>query len=191
MLPLRRETRRARLVRLTDEGRRKMEELAASLLEESRGSQEVALLAYLDRRPGASLEILHKKFPDALQRALAQKWVTVEEVERERSRRKVFAVRLAGPLPERPPRLSPVARRIIETLERQGPAEDHRQLLEAARARPGQLAHAQPGGIDRTWRGGHARVVAREAIGGRRWRISKWRYESSPVTDTRPVQRPQ
>ena len=134
MLPLRRETRRARLVRLTDEGKRKMGELAASLLEESRGSQEVALLAYLDRHPGASVEILHKKFPEALQRALAQIWVTVEEAERERSRRKVFAVRLAGPLPERQPRLSPVARRIIETLERQGPAEDHRQLLEAARA---------------------------------------------------------
>jgi len=134
MLPLRRETRRARLVRLTDEGKRKMGELAASLLEESRGSQEVALLAYLDRHPGASVEILHKKFPEALQRALAQIWVTIEEAERERSRRKVFAVRLVGPLPERQPRLSPVARRIIETLERQGPAEDHRQLLEAARA---------------------------------------------------------
>ena len=77
MLPLRQETRRARLVHLTDEGRRTMQELLASLLEESRGSQEVALLAYLDRRPGASVEILDKKFPGALQRALAQKWVMV------------------------------------------------------------------------------------------------------------------
>ena len=71
MLPLRQETRRARLVHLTDEGRGKMQELLASLLEESRGSQDVALLAYLDRRPGASIEILDKKFPGALQRALA------------------------------------------------------------------------------------------------------------------------
>jgi primosomal protein N' (replication factor Y) len=134
MLPLRHETRRARLVHLTEEGSRKMHELVASLLEESRGSQEAALLAYLDRRPGASVEMLRKKFPDALPRALAEKWVMVEEVKRERSRRKAFAVQLAGPLPERPPRLSPVARRIIEILERQGPAEDHRQLLAAARA---------------------------------------------------------
>jgi primosomal protein N' (replication factor Y) len=134
MLPLRHETRRARLVHLTDEGRRQMGELAASLLEESRASPEAALLAYLERRPGASLEILHKKFPQALPQALAEKWVTVQEVKRERSPRPIFAVQLAGPLPERPLRLSPVARRIIETLERQGPAEDHRQLLAAAHA---------------------------------------------------------
>jgi primosomal protein N' (replication factor Y) len=139
MLPLRHETRRARLVHLAEEGRRRMQELEASLLEESRGSQEVALMAYLNRRPGASVEILEKKFPGAFRRALAEKWVTVEEVERERSRRKAFAVRLAGPLPERPGRLSPVARRIIEILERQGPAEDHRRLLETARANLGNL----------------------------------------------------
>jgi primosomal protein N' (replication factor Y) len=134
MLPLRQEKRRARLFRLTDEGRRKMEELQASLLEESRGSPEAALLSYLARGPGASSEIVHKKFPDSLPRALAQKWVAVEEVERERQRRKIFAVRLAGPLPERPSRLSPVGQRIIEALERQGPAEDHRRVLQAARA---------------------------------------------------------
>jgi primosomal protein N' (replication factor Y) len=147
MLPLRHETRRARLVHLTNEGRGKMQELQASLLEESRGSQEGALLAYLDRRPGASVEILEKRFPGALQRALAQKWVTVAEVERERTRRKAFAVRLAGPLPERPPRLSPVARRIIEALERQGPAEDHRQLLEAARAHLANLRTLSRAGL--------------------------------------------
>jgi len=147
MLPLRRETRRARLVHLTDEGRRKGQELEASLLEENRGSQEAALLAYVERRPGASVEILEKKFPDAFPRALAQKWVTVAEVERERSPRKIFAVRLAGPLPERPPRLSPVARRIIETLERQGPAEDHRRILEAARAGLGNLRTLRRAGL--------------------------------------------
>jgi primosomal protein N' (replication factor Y) len=147
MLPLRRASRRVRLVHLTEEGSRKMQELAASLLEESRGGQEAALLAYLDRRPGASAEILHKKFPGAFPQALAQKWVTLEDVERERIRRKAFAVRLAGPLPERPPRLSPVARRIIETLERQGPAEDHRQLLEAARANLGNLRTLSRAGL--------------------------------------------
>jgi primosomal protein N' (replication factor Y) len=147
MLPLRRETRRARLVRLTEEGSRKMQELAATLLEESRGSQEAALLAYLDRRRGASVEILQKKFPDAFPRALVEKWVTVEEVKAERNRRKVFAVQLAGPLPDRPPRLSPVARRIIETLERQGPVEDHRQLLEAARANLNNLRTLSRAGL--------------------------------------------
>ena len=63
MLPLRHETRRARLVHLTDEGRRKMQELAASLLEESKESREAALLAYLARRPGASLEIPAQEIP--------------------------------------------------------------------------------------------------------------------------------
>ncbi len=134
MLPLRRETRDARQVHLTEKGRHKILELADSLLEESKGGQDATLLAYLDRRPGASLEILRKKFPQALPRALGEEWAAVEEVKKERSRRKVLAVRLAGPLPEPPPRLSPVARRIIEALERQGPAEDHRQLLEAANA---------------------------------------------------------
>jgi primosomal protein N' (replication factor Y) len=147
MLPLRRETRQARQVHLTEEGRRTMQELAASLLEESKGSQEVALLAYLDGRPGASFETLSRKFPAAFPRALEQKWVTVEEVQRERTRRKVFSVRLAGPVPERPPRLSPVARRIIEALERQGPAEDHRPLLEAARAQLANLRALSRAGL--------------------------------------------
>jgi len=138
MLPLRQETRRARQVRLTEEGRRKLQELAASPPEESHESQDATLLAYLDRRPGASLEILQRKFPNAYPRALEQELVIVEEVKKERSRRQVFSVRLAGPLPEHLPRLSPVAKRIIEALEQQGPADDHRPLLEAARA---QLAH--------------------------------------------------
>ena len=137
MLPLRQETRRARQVRLTEEGRRKLQDLAASP-PESRESPDATLLAYLDRRPGASFEILQRKFPNAYPRALEQKWVIVEEVKKERSRRQVFAVRLAGPLPEQLPRLSPVAKRIIEALEGNGPADDHRPLLEAARA---QLAN--------------------------------------------------
>ena len=120
MLPLRQETRSARQVRLTEEGRRKLQELAASPLEESHESPDAALLAYLDRRPGSSLEIMQRKFPNAYPRALEQKWVIVEEVKKERSRRQVFAVRLAGPLPEQLPRLSPVAKRIIEALEQPG-----------------------------------------------------------------------
>jgi len=133
MLPLRSETERARLVHLTDAGRRQMETLAAGLLEESKVSREGDLLAHLDTRATVSLESLRRRFSDVLPLALAEKWVAVEEVERERSRRKVFTVRLAGPLPERQPRLSPVAKRILEMLEREGPAEDHRELLSAAR----------------------------------------------------------
>jgi primosomal protein N' (replication factor Y) len=167
MLPLRHATRRARLVHLTEEGSRKMQELVASLLEESRGSQEAALLAYLDRRPGASVEILRKKFPDALSRALAQKWVTVEEVKRERSRRKAFAVQLSGPLPERPPRLSPVARRIIETLERQGPVEDHRQLLEAAHAQLDNLRTLSRAGLIELGEAGTPGLWPMKGTGGR------------------------
>ena len=147
MLPLRQETRSARQVRLTEEGRRKFQELAASPTEESHESQDATLLAYLDRRPGASLETLQRKFPNAYPRALEQKWVIVEEVKKERSRRQVFAVRLAGPLPEHLPRLSPVARRIIEALEQQGPADDHRPLLEAARAQLANLRKLGESGL--------------------------------------------
>jgi len=120
MLPLRQETRQTRQVRLTEEGRRAMQGLSSSLLEESKGSQDAALLLYLDRHPGVAVETLQKRFAAAYPRALEQKWVSAEEVQKERRRRKVLAVRLAGPLPERPARLSPVARRIIEALERQG-----------------------------------------------------------------------
>ena len=147
MLPLRQAMRRARHAYLTEEGRQKLQELSASLLEESKKSQDAALLAYLDRRPGASVEILQRKFPNAYPRALDQKWVAVEEVKKERSRRQVFAVRLAGPLPQHPPRLSPVAKRIIEVLEQQGAAEDHRPLLEAAHAQLAILRKLNQAGL--------------------------------------------
>ncbi len=147
MLPLRQETRGARQVRLKEEGLRKLRELAASPPEESNESQDATLLAYLDRRPGSSLEIVKRKFPNAYSRALQQKWLIVEEVKKERSRRQVFAVRLAGPLPEHLPRLSPVAKRIIEALEQQGPADDHRPLLEAASAQLANLRKLGQAGL--------------------------------------------
>ncbi len=147
MLPLRQETRSARQVRLTEEGRRKLQDHAASPPEESDETQDATLLAYLDRRPGASLEILQRRFPSAYPRAVKQKWVMVEEVKKERSRRQVFAVRLAGPLPEQLPRLSPVAKRIIEALEQQGPADDHRPLLEGARAQLANLRKLGESGL--------------------------------------------
>jgi len=55
MLPLRAETRRVRLVMLSDDGRRRLDELKGSLLEEVRNSEEAALLRYLaDRSAGSA-----------------------------------------------------------------------------------------------------------------------------------------
>ncbi len=150
MLPLRSETRWARVLNLTDVGRRKLEELSASLLGEIRGSEEAAFLQYLTCHPGATVESVRGKFPGCsalISRALEEDWVTSSQVERERGRRKTLAVRLAGspsqpmaqgPLPEHSTRVSPVAQRILEELERQGPVDDHRELLKSARA---SLAH--------------------------------------------------
>ncbi len=138
MLPLRAQTRRARLVRLTELGQRKLQEIAQP--SEEHASRESDLLTYLATRSNATLEALRQKFPEAFLRALEEKWVVVEEVERERGQRQVYSVRLAGlpaqagSLAEKPPRLSPVAKRILEALERGGSAGDHRELLQATRA---------------------------------------------------------
>ncbi len=191
MLPLRSESRRVRWLQITEKGRRRLEELASSLLEESRGGEEASLLSYVAdavaptigrvqappprgaprRAPtkialggasttpalslnslggglgGLSFEAVRRRFlssPDLVEHAIAQGWLTVSEIERER--RKTLAVRLAdsaaaavqGPVPERPSRLSPVAQRIVEVLRQQGPVSDHRELLLSARA---SLAH--------------------------------------------------
>jgi primosomal protein N' (replication factor Y) len=138
MLPLRAETRRARLVRLSELGQRKLQGTAQP--SEEPASQDSDLLTYLGTRGSATLEALRQKFPEAFLRALEEKWVAVEEVERERAQRQVYSVRLAGlpaqagSLAEKPPRLSPVAKRILEALERGGSAGDHRELLQATRA---------------------------------------------------------
>jgi primosomal protein N' (replication factor Y) len=135
MLPLRAQTRRARLVRLTALGQRKLGEIAQP--SEEPASQESSFLTYLSTRGGAALETLRQKFPEAFLHALEEKWVVVEKVERERSQRQIYSVRLAGVAglaPEKSPRLSPVAKRILEALERGGSAADHRELLQAARA---------------------------------------------------------
>ena len=47
MLPLRAESSRTRRLQITEKGRTKLEELTASLLDESRGGEEAALLSYL------------------------------------------------------------------------------------------------------------------------------------------------
>ena len=132
MLPLRSETRRARLVSLNQSGRRKLQELM--LAGEEQADAPVELLNYLSTRGGVPLQSLRQKFPDALLEALKEKWVVVDEVERERSQRQVYAVRLAGPVPEKLTRVSPVAKRILEILNAAGSVGDHRELLNAAGA---------------------------------------------------------
>jgi primosomal protein N' (replication factor Y) len=134
MLPLRAETRRARRVRLTQAGQQKLDELGQSLLPEVRESEESCVLRYIGTRPGVSYETVRKKFPLLLDIARKKRWVGIEEIEQDRGRRKTFAVHLAGPLPGAQARLSRAARRIIEVLEREGPAPDHRPLLRSARA---------------------------------------------------------
>jgi primosomal protein N' (replication factor Y) len=116
MLPLRRQTRQARRVYLSEEGNRKLRQFAATLLEESRESQEARLLAYLARRPGASREIVLRKFPSAFRQARLERWVTVEEVEKERGRRKAAGAGLAAGAAETPPTLTPAQSRVLEDL---------------------------------------------------------------------------
>ena len=141
MLPLRAETRRERWLGLTERGRQRLDELESSLLHEIRAGEEVRFLRYLagpeNSTGGVPLESVRRKFGAAFARLLAQGvadgWLTTSEVERARGQRKIWAVRLAGPLPEHAARLSPVARRIMEALEH-GPVHDHRTLLKEARA---------------------------------------------------------
>jgi primosomal protein N' (replication factor Y) len=168
MLPLRSETHRARLVQLTERGREKLQELDASLLEEARLGREAFLLRYLAERQGARqagvpMESVRKNIStpgDLIPRALKEGWIAVSAVERERGQRRTFSVRLAGygsqamaqfvvqgPVPERATRLSPVGRRIVEILERKGPAADHRQLLKSASASLASLRKLHEAGL--------------------------------------------
>ena len=132
MLPLRSATRRARLVRLSALGQQRLQEINAET--EEPACPEGDLLNYLATRGSASLQVLRQKFPEAFLQALKEKWLVVDEVERERTQRQVYAVRLAGPVPEKPLRLSPVAKRILEALGAEGAVGDHRELLQTARA---------------------------------------------------------
>ncbi|MGD1103428.1 MAG: primosomal protein N' [Terriglobia bacterium] len=132
MLPLRSATRRARSVRLSALGQQKLQEISQP--EQEPAGPAGDLLAYLATRGSASVQVLRKKFSEAFLEALKEKWLVVDEVERERTQRQVYAVRLAGPVPEKPLRLSPVAKRILEALGTEGTAGDHRELLQTARA---------------------------------------------------------
>ncbi len=139
MLPLRSETRWARLVVLTEPGRQKLEELLGSLLEEIRSGEEAKFLRFLSARPTVTIESLRRKFPATASRLLPQAteagWAKLSTVERARGRRKTLVVRFASPpAPTQGVRLSPAARRILKALGQEGAAQDHRELLKSARA---------------------------------------------------------
>jgi primosomal protein N' (replication factor Y) len=145
MLPLRSTMRRARSVRLSALGQQKLQGINQPG-QEPAGSA-IELLSYLATRGSASVQVLRQKFPEEFDEALEKKWVVVEEFQRERTQREVFAVRLSGPVPEKNVRLSPVAKRIIEALGAAGTARDHRDLLHSARADLAALRKLQASGL--------------------------------------------
>ncbi len=145
MLPLRAETRQARSIRLSELGQ---EQLAQNSQENAEPADSVSnLLNHLALRGSASLPLVRQRFPEAFEQARKKKWLVMDEIERERTQRRVFAVRLLGPIPEKPVRLSPVAKRILEALEPQGQFEDHRDLLSTARASLAVLKKLNTAGI--------------------------------------------
>ena len=145
MLPLRSATRRVQLVRLSERGQQKLREISQS--EDEPPGPGFDLLSYLSTRGSASIPALRQKFPEPFLKALKEKWVRIEEVERERGQRQVYAVRLSGPVPEKPLHLSPVARRIIEVLSAEGTVSDHRQLLQTARGDLAVLKRLSASGV--------------------------------------------
>ncbi len=145
MLPLRRETRRARLVRLSAKGQQKLQEINQP--EHEPVGVVGDLLNYIATRGSVPASALRQKFTEAFLQALEEKWIVVDEVERARAQRQVYAVRVAGPVPEPPLRLSPVAKRILEVLRAEGNAEDHRELLHAARANLAALKKLSASGL--------------------------------------------
>ena len=140
MLPLRAPSRKVRVVRLTESGQQKLDELSHSLLEETRRSEELNLLEHVADHPEVTLEALRRKFDGAglVNRAIEERLLVISRTERERGERKAVAVRFLGLTGGDSQKLSPVARRIIEVLENEGAVNDHRTLLKAARA---TLAH--------------------------------------------------
>jgi primosomal protein N' (replication factor Y) len=145
MLPLRSSTRRARTVRLSAVGQQRLQEINQA--SEEPATPEGDLLNYLAMRGSASVQVLRQRFSEAFLQALKEKWVVVEEVERERTQRQVYTVRVAGPVPEKPLRLSPVAKRILEALGAEGTAADHRELLQTARADLAALKRLSASGL--------------------------------------------
>jgi len=153
MLPLLKETRRAQRLEITAGGRARLEELCKAEQTGGAGeggpSPELSLLQQLGRRP-LVLDAARRRFGvDLVEHALREGLAQVRQVEEKQTRRTVLAVRLAGPLPERLPRLPPVARRILDALASQPLAKerDHRPLLKAARGSIQHLRRLEEAGL--------------------------------------------
>ncbi len=151
MLPLRPETRKVRLAELTAAGRQKLQQMAGSLLDETKQSAEANLLRTVDEQPGVAVESLRRKFdkisPGLVARAMKDRLIALSHAERPMGRKEVYSIRLTGPLESRTQSLSPVARRIVEALDRDGESRDHRKLLKATRASLSHLRKLQQQGI--------------------------------------------
>lgn len=178
MLPVGQETRTARVVRITDRGLRRLQELNTSLLPEVRSSQEALLLSYIHEHPGMALNTVRGRAEDGQEVSRALKEGSIEISEIERDRRKTFAVSLREPAenlesgaPRKPSR---AARRIIEALGDSGWAEDHHELLKTARAAAATLRKMEQQGVI-------ALADARSAAGMRRARS-----EDCPIPEAPP-----
>lgn len=151
MLPLRSHSHKVRVVELTEAGKQSLCEMSDSLLEEVRQSTDLNLLRFVADHPGTTLEALRQRFdktsPGFVRNVIEKRHLAVSRVERERNARKVMAVRLSGSLGSIAPDLSPVARRIVETLEQEGEFNDHRTLLKSARATLSHLRKLQEQGL--------------------------------------------
>ncbi|HEY6292770.1 MAG TPA: primosomal protein N' [Terriglobia bacterium] len=162
MLPLLKETRRTERLEITGQGRARMEELRKAeetgAAAESGPNPELTLLQELARRALALYAARRRFGADLVERAQREGFAQAHQVEEKQARRTVLAVRLAGPLPERLPRLSPVARRILDALATSaGPigsdaagkakTQDHRPLLKSARGSIQHLRRLEEAGL--------------------------------------------
>jgi primosomal protein N' (replication factor Y) (superfamily II helicase) len=163
MLPLMKETRRAERLEITEAGRVRLDYLVERLCDAaltradapviSAGEsvdgrdaigRERRFLEAVARRPLA-IHVASKLYGmDVIERAQQERWAELHNVEERQARRTVLSVRLAGPLPDHLPKLTRVARRILDALANSstgtgsGELSDHRPLLKSAK---GSIAH--------------------------------------------------
>jgi primosomal protein N' (replication factor Y) len=153
MLPLGAAARHTRVINLTEEGKRRLEELKSNLLAEAREGEESAFLEYVKAHPAVALETVRRKFAgsgrELLTQALSAGWVEIHQTER--ASRKVLTVRLANPpmsasIPP-PRRPSAAATRILEALRAQREVTDHRALLRSTQASLAYLRKLEQDGL--------------------------------------------
>ena len=164
MLPLLKETRRAERLEITGAGRARAAELRTAATQSDSDPETVLLEALTHRALG--VDGARRRFgPEVVDAAVKAGYAAAHTVEEKQARRKVLAVRLAGPLPERLPKLSPAARRILDALAgKPGDAEsrpaskgsqppvkpeliDHRSLLKSSRGSLAQLKRLEDAGL--------------------------------------------